>query len=52
MEPDVWPLDPADAASLVIRVIDDIDERTAEDDETLLAVLVSASWGASWAQNQ
>jgi hypothetical protein len=52
MEPDIWPLDPIATAALVVRAIDDIDERTEEEDEDLLADLLAAAWGSGWAQSQ
>jgi hypothetical protein len=52
MEPDVWPLDPVSAAALVVRVIDDIDGSSEEDQVTLLSELMCAAWGPAWAQDQ
>jgi hypothetical protein len=52
MEPDIWPLDPASAAALVVRVIDDVEESSEEDRDKLLSELLCAAWGSLWAQNQ
>lgn len=53
MEPDIWPLDPASAAALVIRVIEDLDSSTEEQRDTLLCELLQRTWGSSLlAQNQ
>lgn len=52
MEPNLWPLDPLSAASLVTRVIDDIDQSSEEQRDTLLCDLLAAAWGSDWAQNQ
>ena len=52
MEPDIWPLDPFSTAALVMRVIDDIDESTEDEQVALLSDLMSAAWGSIWAQNQ
>ncbi len=52
MEPNSWHLDPISAASLVLRVIDDIDESTDEERDALLSDLMCASWGSIEAQNQ
>jgi hypothetical protein len=52
MEPTSWPIDPVAAAERVGRAIDDIDEQTDDDRESLLAALICASWGNIWAQWQ
>jgi hypothetical protein len=52
MKPKDWPLDPTSAAMLVARVIDDVDESSDEDRDTLLSELLCAAWGSVWAQNQ
>ncbi len=52
MEPNDWPLDPGSADALVVRVIDDIDERDEELSDALLCDLLSAAWGSIVAQNQ
>lgn len=52
MEPNDWPLDSVSTAALVVRVIDDIDESSEEDQCTLLSELSCAAWGSIWAQNQ
>jgi len=55
MEFNSWPLDPVSAAALVLRVIDEIDEIDASDEElrdALLCDLLAAAWGSPWAQNQ
>jgi hypothetical protein len=45
MESDPQPLDPILVAALVVRTIDDIDESTEEQRESLLSALVCAAWG-------
>ena len=52
MEPKDWPLDPASAAALVGRVIDDLEASTEEERDALLCELLYAAWGNVWAQNQ
>jgi len=52
MEPESWPLEPASAAVLVMRVIDDIDASDEEQRDILLSDLLCAAWGSIWAQNQ
>jgi hypothetical protein len=52
MEPDIWPLDQASAAALVVRVIDDVDASSDEDRDQLLSELLCSAWGSLWAQNQ
>jgi hypothetical protein len=52
MEPKVWPLDPQSAAILVARVIDEVDQSTEEQRDTLLCELLYTAWGSIWAQNQ
>ena len=51
MDPDRWPLD-LETTALVLRVIDDIDERDDEMWDALLADLLCAAWGSVRAQNQ
>jgi len=51
MEPDRWPLD-LEAIALVLRAIDDIDERDEELRDALLSDLLCAAWGSVLAQNQ
>ncbi len=46
------PLDPVAAAALVLRAIDDIDERSEDETATLIAALMCAAWGNALAQNQ
>jgi hypothetical protein len=45
-------LDPLSVASLVVRAIDDIDQRSDEQDDALLLDLLCAAWGNSRARNQ
>jgi hypothetical protein len=52
MEPDIWPLDAASVAALVVRVIDDVDVSSEEDRDRLLCELLNGAWGSLWAQNQ
>jgi len=52
MEPEIWPLDSRAAATLVVRVIDDIDASSEECRDLLLADLLCAAWGSIRAQNQ
>jgi len=52
MEPKIWPLDPMSAAVLVARVVDELDETTEEQSDSLLCELLDVAWGSVWAQNQ
>jgi hypothetical protein len=52
MDPQSWPFDPVLAAAMVLRAVDDIDESTEEERDTLLCDLLCAAWGSVWAQNQ
>ncbi len=52
MEPDRWQLDSASAAALVVRTIDDIDERSDEQRDALLSALLCAAWPGPRAQDQ
>lgn len=52
MEPNIWPLDAASAAALVVRVIDDVDASSEDDRVELLSELLNSAWGSLWAQNQ
>jgi hypothetical protein len=52
MESDSWPLDPASAAALVVRAIDDIDASDDELRDALLSDLLCAAWGSVLAQKQ
>jgi len=45
MEPDHQPLDPILLAALVMRAVDDIDQSTEEQRESLLSALMCAAWG-------
>ncbi|HTQ68074.1 MAG TPA: hypothetical protein VMI13_05235 [Solirubrobacteraceae bacterium] len=45
MESEHQPLDPILAAALVTRTIEDIDQSTEEESESLLSALVCAAWG-------
>jgi hypothetical protein len=51
MEPNSWPMEPAAAAQLVVRVIEDIDASDEEARDELLSDLLCAAWGSIWAQN-
>lgn len=51
MEPNEQPLDPMYAATLVIQVIDDIDERNREQRDALLNDLICAAWPTQLAQD-
>jgi hypothetical protein len=52
MEPDGWQLDSASAAALVVRTVDDIDGRSDEQRDALLAALLCAAWPGPQAQDQ
>ena len=52
MEPNDLPLDAVSAMALVARVIDDIDQSSEEQRDTLLCELLCAAWGSVRAQNQ
>jgi hypothetical protein len=52
MEPDRWQPDVVSAAALVVRTIDDIDERGDEDRDALLSALLCAAWPGPLAQDQ
>ena len=52
MEPEIWPLDPASAAALVVRVVEDLDASSEEQRDALLCELLATAWGSLWAQNQ
>ena len=52
MEPLGWPFDPASAAELVMRVIEDIDASDDELRDALLSDLLCAAWGSRLAQAQ
>lgn len=47
-----WPLDPAAAAELVRRVIEDVDSSDDELRDALLSDLLCAAWGSALAQGQ
>ena len=49
MEPNT---DPLAIAMLVVRVVDEIDQRTEDEDVELLSDLLCAAWGSLKAQNQ
>jgi hypothetical protein len=51
MEPHEQPLDPVYAATLVMQVIDDIDERDHEQRDALLTDLMCAAWPTQLAQD-
>ena len=50
--PEPWPTDPAWATARLTPVIGDIDQRTSEEQEVLLADLLSAAWPTVWTQDQ
>lgn len=52
MEPNAYPTDPVATAALVVRAIDDIDNRTEDEEVALLSDLMCAAWGSIRAQNQ
>jgi len=52
MESNRWPLDPASAAELVVRVIADLDASDDEQRDVLLSDLLCAAWGSVLAQHQ
>ena len=52
MESEIWPLEPASAAALVVRAVEDIDHSGEDEREALLFELVRTSWGTIWARNQ
>jgi len=50
--PDGWPLDGVSAASLVARLVRDVDASTEEDRDLLLSDFLSAAWPSHCAQDQ
>jgi hypothetical protein len=52
MESEVGPLDPASAAALVARVLDDLRRRSEQERMVLLSDLLCAAWPTCWAQDQ
>jgi hypothetical protein len=52
MESGSWPLDPVSAAALLVRVIDEIDDRSEEETDAMLGAMLCAAWGSILAQNQ
>ncbi len=51
MEPNDLPPDPMLAATLVMQVIDDIDERDRRERDALLTDLMCAAWPTQLAQD-
>jgi hypothetical protein len=52
MTPEPWPADPASGARMLMILIRDIDMRTYEDREDLLADLLSVPWPTDVGQSQ
>jgi hypothetical protein len=52
MEHESWPTDPVAVASLVTRVIDEIDSREQTDTRVLLEMFLTAAWGCRYALDQ
>jgi len=52
VESEIWPLEPASAAALVVRAVDDIDRSRKGERDALLLELVRISWGSVWGRNQ
>ena len=52
MEPENWPLDPMEAASRVVELIEEIDARTEPEQRNLLEIFLSAAWGCRRALDQ
>jgi hypothetical protein len=52
MEHESWPTDPVAVASLVARLIDEIDERGEADTRALLEMFLTAAWGCRYALDQ
>jgi hypothetical protein len=52
MGPEDCPLDRLSAAALVVRVVDELDTSTEEQQDDLLCELLCAAWGSILAQNQ
>jgi hypothetical protein len=50
--PGPWPADRASAAAILASVIQDIDERGKDDDDTLLADFLCTAWPTPWTQRQ
>jgi hypothetical protein len=47
-----WPNDPASAARLLIAVVDDIEKRSYEGREVLLAYFLKRAWPSHTSQSQ
>jgi hypothetical protein len=45
MEYESWPVDPVSAASLVARVVGEIDARDDQGTRELMEIFLSAAWG-------
>ncbi|HEY7836589.1 MAG TPA: hypothetical protein VIB59_03925 [Solirubrobacteraceae bacterium] len=52
MEAENPPQDPVAVASAVVRIVDDIDRSTEEEQDELLCALLCAAWGSIRGQNQ
>jgi hypothetical protein len=52
MENENPPQDPVSFASVVVRVVDEVDASTEEQRDELLCALMCAAWGSIRAQNQ
>ena len=50
--PEPWPTDPAAAAARLMLLVLDIEERTQEDHDVLLADLLRVAWPTSRGQDQ
>ncbi|HWG09168.1 MAG TPA: hypothetical protein VN672_09185 [Solirubrobacteraceae bacterium] len=52
MESENGPLDAATAAALVVRTIEELDDRSCDDSAALLSDLLCAAWPSRWSQDQ
>jgi hypothetical protein len=50
--PGPWPTDDASAAAVLATVVRDIDGRSDEDHDALLADFLCTGWPTHWAQRQ
>jgi len=52
MDHESWPLDPVAVATLVAKLIDEIDASGEEEHRALLEMFLSAAWGCRRALDQ
>jgi hypothetical protein len=52
VEPENMFSDPTSMATVVVRVVDEIDTMSDEESAALLCAMMRAAWGNSLAQNQ